>query len=126
MLNDYSAMANIAVKDLSTSKKFYENTLGLTVLREEPSGRTMYRTGDTAIFIYQSEFARTNKADYLAWEVGNDFQDVVAWLKNNDITFEHYNFPGFKLIDDIHVIGETGIVWFKDPDGNLINIAGQV
>ncbi len=57
----------------------------------------MYKTGKTAIFIYQSDFAGTNKSDYLAREVGNDFGKIVAKLKNNDVFFEHYtDMPGFK------------------------------
>jgi predicted enzyme related to lactoylglutathione lyase len=42
MLSNYPAMANIAVRDMSVAKAFYEGTLGLTKLREDPSGRTMY------------------------------------------------------------------------------------
>lgn len=124
MLHDYPAMANIAVNDLGIAKNFYENTLGLTVLRIDPSGRTMYKTGNTAMFIYQSEFAGTNKADYLAWEVGDDFQEIVTYLRTKEIIFEEYTMPGFEVVEGVHRVGKLGIVWFKDPSGNLINIAG--
>lgn len=127
MLSDNPAMANIAVRNIEGAKAFYEGTLGLRKLREDPSGRTMYKTGNTALFVYQSEFAGTNKADYIAWEVGNDFSTVVAKLRSDKIVFEHYpDMPGVKIVNDVHVMGEMGVVWFCDPDGNLINIAGNI
>jgi predicted enzyme related to lactoylglutathione lyase len=126
MLNDSAAMPNIAVKDIEVAKKFYGETLGLQIQREDPSGRTMYKTGSTALFIYESEFAGTNKADYVAWEVGDDFTKIMAKLKSVNVVFEHYNMPGIRILNDIHVIGEMGVVWFKDPDGNIISIAGKL
>jgi catechol 2,3-dioxygenase-like lactoylglutathione lyase family enzyme len=129
MLSDNPAMANIAVKDIDVAREFYENTLGLTKLREYPSGRTMYKTGNTALFVYPSKFAGTNKADYVAWEVGKDFSDVVAKLRSDKIMFEHYpDIPGIRIVDDVHIMGESkmGVVWIRDPDGNLINISGNI
>ncbi len=120
-------MANIAVKDLGIAKAFYEGVLGLTAIREDPSGRTMYKTGNTAIFIYQSEFAGTNKADYLAWEVGDDFKQIVADLKAKGVDFKNYaDMFGVEIADDVHVMGDNGLVWIQDPDGNLIIIAGNL
>ena len=120
-------MANIAVSDLNISKKFYEDTLGLTILREDPSGRTMYKTGNTAIFIYQSDFAGTNKADYLAWEVGDDFKKIVTELKLKAATFKDYSdMFGVEIVNGVHIMGDTGLVWIQDPDGNLIIIAGNL
>lgn len=125
-LGNHSAMTNIAVKNIERARTFYENTLGLTKLREDSSGRTMYKTGSTALFLYESEFAGTNKADYVAWEVGADFQNIVKKLRDAGVTFEHYKMPGISIVDDIHVMGEKGVVWFQDADGNLLNIAGNI
>jgi catechol 2,3-dioxygenase-like lactoylglutathione lyase family enzyme len=127
MLSDSPAMANIAVRDLRIAKTFYEDILGLTVLREDPSGRTMYKTGNTAIFIYQSEFAGTNKADYLAWEVGDDFKQIVAELKTKSVTFVDYSdMFGVDIVNGVHIMGDMGLVWIQDPDANLIIIAGNL
>jgi catechol 2,3-dioxygenase-like lactoylglutathione lyase family enzyme len=127
MLSNYPAMANIAVRNIEVARRFYEETLGLTKLREDPSGRTMYKTGNTAIFLYTSDFAGSNKADYVAWEVGDDFRDIVAKLRSDNVVFRQYpGMPGVKIVDDIHVMGKMGVVWFCDPDENLINIAGNL
>lgn len=125
MLSDNPAMANIAVKDMKIARAFYEGILGLTKLREEPSGRVMYKAGNTAIFVYPSEFAGTNKADYIAWEVGDDFTDIITKLRKDKVVFKNYaDMFNVSVVDDIHIMGAMGLVWIEDPDGNSIVIAG--
>ena len=36
--------------------------------------------------------------------------------------FEHYDMPGLKLDGDVHLAGKMKIAWFKDPDGNILNV----
>src|SRR6185369_12099616 len=62
MLGSSNAVANVAVKNLSTAKKFYEGTLGLTKVDEEGDELVVFRSGDSLINVYRSEFAGTNKA----------------------------------------------------------------
>jgi len=33
--------------------------------------------------------------------------------------------PGMKLEGDIHVQGDMKVAWFKDPDGNILNIINR-
>lgn len=127
MLGSKSAMVNIAVNNISVAREFYENTLGLIKLREDPSGRTMYKTGDTALFIYVSEFAGSNKADYVAWEVGDEFQAIVADLRDKNVTFDTFpDMPGVRIEKEVHIFGNTGIVWLRDPDDNFLLIVGEI
>jgi hypothetical protein len=46
----------------------------------------------------------------------------VRELKAKGVTFEHYNMPDTTREDDIHVAGNMKVAWFKDPDGNILNI----
>ena len=57
-----------------------------------------------------------------SWVVGNDIEDVVRELKAKGVSFEHYNMPDVTREDDIHVAGNMKVAWFKDPDGNILNI----
>jgi hypothetical protein len=54
--------------------------------------------------------------------VGKDIEGVVQELKAKGVTFEHYNMPDMTQEDDIHVAGNMKVAWFKDPDGNILNI----
>ena len=128
MLGDRDAVATIAVKDLAAGQKFYEETLGLTKAGagNDPGG-VLYKSGNSTVFVYQSSFAGTNKATTASWGVGDDIEKVVEGLKAKGVTFEHYDsIPGATLQGDVHVMGDLKAAWFKDPDGNILNIVNKM
>ena len=119
MLGNANAMATIAVKNLEAAKKFYEGTLGLEPVPAEE--RVLgYRSGNSRLLVYESEYAGTNKATAATWTVGDEIEQVVANLKKKGVNFEHYDFPGSRLEGDVHVMGNTKAAWLKDPDGNIL------
>jgi len=127
MLGDKPAAATIAVKDMEAAKKFYENVLGLKKSGTDSPAGTMYMSGGSMVFVYPSEFAGTNQATAASWGVGEDFDAIVSDLKSKAVSFEHYdNLPDTKLEGDVHIMGEMKAVWFKDPDGNILNIVNQM
>jgi hypothetical protein len=79
-----------------------------------------YRSGDSRVVVYESEFAGTNKATAATWAVGDDIEQVVGDLKKKGVKFEHYDFPGTTLQGDVHHMGKTKAAWMKDPDGNIL------
>ncbi|HSX18277.1 MAG TPA: VOC family protein [Candidatus Saccharimonadales bacterium] len=128
MLGDKTAVATIAVKDMDAAKKFYEGTLGLTVDKVDPGGGgNLYKSGDSNVLVYPSQFAGTNKATAASWGVGDDLEKIVADLKSKGVTFEQYdNIPGAKREGEIHTFGDMKAAWFKDPDGNILNLVNQM
>jgi catechol 2,3-dioxygenase-like lactoylglutathione lyase family enzyme len=123
MLGDKEAVANIAVKNLETAKKFYEETLGLTQIGAEGQEEVIvFRSGSSKIYVYKSQYAGTNQATALTWVVGKDIEGVVQALKSKGVTFKHYDMHDLTREGDIHVAGNMKVAWFKDPDGNILNI----
>ena len=122
MLGDKEAVANIAVKNLEIAKKFYEETLGLTQIGAEGQEVIVFRSGSSTIYVYKSQYAGTNQATALTWVVGKDIESVVQELKAKGVTFEHDDMPDTTREGDIHVAGQMKVAWFKDPDGNILNI----
>lgn len=122
MLQDKDAVATIAVRNLATARKFYEGALGLKQVDAEGEELIVYRSGSSTINIYRSNYAGTNQATALTWVVGDDVEGVVRELKVKGVTFEHYDMPGMTLQGDVHVAGDMKVAWFKDPDGNILNI----
>ena len=125
MLGDKDAAANIAVKNLEAAKKFYENTLGLTQVGAEGQEVIVFRSGDSTINVYRSKYAGTNQATAVTWVVGEDVGDVVRALKAKGVTFEHYDMPDVTREGDVHIAGNMKVAWFKDPDGNILNIISR-
>ena len=125
MLEHSNATANLAVKDLEKAKAFYEGTLGLKQVDDMDGELIVYKSGDTAINVYHSQFAGTNKATAVTWAVGNQIEPIVRSLRSKGVTFEHYDMPGLSLEGDIHVGPGMKVAWFKDPDGNILNLVNQ-
>ena len=123
MLGDKNAITVLATKNLETAKDFYSNTLGLNLVSETPEvGVLMYKSGNTNIQVYKSDYAGTNQATAVTWEVDN-VEAVVADLVSKGVTFEHYDYPGATLQGDVHIMGDMKTSWFKDPDGNTLCVS---
>jgi len=122
MLDQWDAIANVAVKDLDTARRFYEQTLGLVPVHNEGGELIVYRSGKTVLNVYRSQYAGTNQATAVTWAVGDQLDAVVRQLKERGVRFEHYDLPGLKREGDVHVGGDMKVAWFKDPDGNILNV----
>ena len=121
MLGKAKATPMIAVKDLDRAKSFYQDTLGLEVDEEWGEEGVTLKSGDTLVNVYRSEFAGTNKATALNFDV-DDIESEVSELKGKGIFFEHYDLPGLEQHGDIYSAEGMKTAWFKDPDGNILSI----
>ena len=124
MLNAANAVATIPVRDIDRAKEFYGRTLGLKEESSEMGEVTTFRSGESAVLVYESEHAGTNEATTATWTV-KDVDAEVEALKAKGVAFEHYDMPGMKLEGDVHVAEGQRAAWFKDPDGNILAIVSQ-
>jgi catechol 2,3-dioxygenase-like lactoylglutathione lyase family enzyme len=125
MLNETNAVANIAVKNLERGRRFYQDTLGLAQVDTEGEEAIVFKSGNSTINVYRSQYAGTNQATAVTWDVGKEIDDVIRSLKAKGITFEHYDLPGVTQKGDVHLAGDMKVAWFKDPDGNILNLIGR-
>jgi catechol 2,3-dioxygenase-like lactoylglutathione lyase family enzyme len=121
MLGTRNAVANLAVSDLDRAKDFYTGKLGLKHVSSEGEEALLLKSGDSSVTVYRSDYAGTNEATAVSWEV-DDIDAEVRALRDKGVTFEHYDMPGLELKGDVHVGGGMKVAWFKDPDGNILNI----
>lgn len=119
MLKDKDSAAILAVADLARARSFYADTLGLDLVKGDDNVLE-FRTGATSLIVYVSDYAGTNKANAAVWGVGDEIDAIVAALQGKGVTFEHYE--GMELRGDVHVAGDFKMVWFKDPDGNILHL----
>ena len=124
MLGDNDAIATIPVKDIEAARRFYEDKLGLMVGSSREEGVLTCKSGSSSVLVYESQFAGTNEATAATWAV-DDVESTVRTLKEKGVTFEHYDFPNTTLKGDVHLSGENKAAWFKDPDGNILNLIDQ-
>ena len=123
MLADYDAVPTLAVKDLARVREYYEGLLGFATRNEGPEG-VFYGAGAGAIFVYQSDYAGTNKATAVSIQVpGGSFDAEVNALRDKGVTFQTFEVEGITWVDGVASFGDQyRAVWFEDPDGNILNL----
>ena len=125
LLRDKPSSAIVAVNDIDRARQFYAETLGLEPQGGSEETALRYRTGDTELIVYKSEFAGTNKANAVVWSAGDDFGTIVDQLRDQGVSFEEYPDMGMDISHGVHSSGDFEGVWFKDPDGNILHIGNM-
>jgi catechol 2,3-dioxygenase-like lactoylglutathione lyase family enzyme len=124
MFNDTDPIATLAVKDLDTARRFYEETLGLErIPTQEPV--LSYRCGGSSLLVYQSDYAGTNRATAVTWIIEDDLAGLIDTLKGKGVAFERYDMPGTTHDGEMHVFGTLRNAWFTDPDGNIHSLVSR-
>ena len=122
MLGKTNPTPMIAVKDLDRARAFYEETLGLTTIDTLGEEVVSMKSGDSRIDVYRSEFAGTNQATALTFNV-DDIATEVRELKDKGVLFEHYDgMDGLTRNGDVYEAEGMKTAWFKDPDGNILSL----
>ena len=88
-------------------------------------GVLTFRTGETQLVVYRSQFAGTNKANAVVWNAGDEFDAIVEQLREQGVRFETYPEMGMTIENGVHRSGGFRAVWFKDPDGNVLHVANM-
>jgi catechol 2,3-dioxygenase-like lactoylglutathione lyase family enzyme len=128
MLADHHSLATLATADLDRARAFYEQTLGFKPTREVPEvGVVAYEAGNGSVLLYASEFAATNKATALSFDVPIDaFDAEITALRKAGVKFETYDLPGTNWEDGVAKMGDQRAAWFKDPDGNILSLTARM
>lgn len=119
MLSQAQVTCMLPVKDLTRAREFYEKQLALEPHGLRPDGKFIYRCGGTELALFPKP--EGTKADHTAvsFKVGN-IGDAIATLKARGVKFADYDFPGFKTIDHVCVLGSEKAAWFEDTEGNIL------
>ena len=107
--------------NLARARKFYEETLCLSVLHDSTPGVVIFSAGDgTRLEVYEHG---APKADNTACSfVVSDIEETLRELKDRGIVFEEYDYEDMKTVESIATMGEERAAWFKDSEGNIICI----
>jgi len=125
MLSKFTPMPTIPTADIDRAREFYEKTLGLTDAVQEMEGEGFFYTcGASGFLLYPSQFAGTNRATAMAFQVeGDAFDAEVTGLREAGVTFVTFElWEGAHWDDGVAMMDGGKGVWFHDPDGNIINV----
>lgn len=121
MLTTANLIAFVATADPDTSRRFYEDDLGLTLIADEPSA-LVFDAGGTMLRVSKVKELPPAPYTVLGWEVDN-IHALARDLAEREIEPERFeglpqNEHGVCAFPD-----GTRVVWFKDPDGNLLSLS---
>jgi catechol 2,3-dioxygenase-like lactoylglutathione lyase family enzyme len=123
-ITDFAVWPVLAASDVGRAKKWYEEKLGLTPEMEDPAGGLWYRfAGETWLLVYPTPnagTARNTQAHLDVTGIGAFMDD----LRSRGVTFEEYDFGEYGRTENglMDVMGWKA-AWFKDSEGNTIEIA---
>lgn len=117
----------LTVRDLDRTIDFYEGALGMRAISFAQGRRRALLFGDQKInlhrlgdeFLPNASVARPGTAD-LCFLIETPLDQAVAHLEARGVDIEH----GPAEADGAR--GPLRSVWFRDPDGNLVEVASPV
>jgi catechol 2,3-dioxygenase-like lactoylglutathione lyase family enzyme len=123
-LAKYDIIGFASIVDVERAKAFYRDTLGLTLLDEEPPFALVFDANGIMIRLVMAKELPPANGTVLGWNVP-DIVAAVKELEQAGVRFERYNFNWMQQ-DDLGIwTTPTGarVAWFKDPDGNILSLS---
>ena len=119
MLDKAPVTTMLPVIDLKRARDFYEAKLGLRPLGSSPDGKFKYACGGATLALFPKPEGTKAEHTAVSFQVAN-VEAEIAELTARGVAFENYDFPGFKTVDHMCVLGSEKAAWFKDTEGNLL------
>jgi len=110
----------VATRDAAGARRFYETTLGLKCVSEDPFA-IVFDANGTMLRVQKVKDLAPAQYTALGWEVA-DIAARIRVLSEKGVRFER--FPGVPQ-DELGVwTSPSGakVAWFKDPDGNTLSL----
>jgi predicted enzyme related to lactoylglutathione lyase len=119
MFENTKAFSGFAVDDLEAAKKFYGETLGVTV-SEHYGLLTLHLAGGRDTLVYPKPDHTPASYTILNFQV-DDIDAAVDELVSRGVELEKYEGMG-QDAKGINRAGGPYIAWFKDPAGNILAV----
>jgi len=124
MFKAKAAFSGFSVDDLTKTKAFYREALGLNV-DSEGEGLGLHLPGGGTVFAYPKKDHQPATFTILNFEV-DDIDAAVDELTGRGVRFEHYK-DGPRADGKGILRGKSqnlgpDIAWFKDPAGNILSV----
>lgn len=121
MLSDHPAFPILLSTDLDATREFYHGTLGLPILREDPSDRIVFGSAGGTLVVTSSTIGTKDTQTQMAWRVPN-ISAALEDLRSRGVRIEEYEAPDPVTHDGIADMGHSWAAWFTDPSGNVLAV----
>jgi len=122
MLQNAHAYVKLPASDAQRAKRFYVDILGFTPEWEMSDHIWLNHADGSSILIFPSTGKASGDHDQCGWLV-DDIKAEVADLRSRGVVFEE--FSGRQFVNGIAVDGPFLAAWFRDSEGNLLNVRSK-
>lgn len=119
MLSNSIVTTMLPVKDMGRARAFYEGCLGLKPGGLRPDGKFVYLVGGSTLALFPKPEGTKAEHTAISFQV-DDIAVTIETLKRAGVVFEDYDFPDFKTVNHVCVLGAEKAAWFKDTEGNYL------
>jgi catechol 2,3-dioxygenase-like lactoylglutathione lyase family enzyme len=120
MLNSSDIISFVATRNPARARKFYQETLGLALVSDEPFA-IVFDANGTMLRVAKVQELSPASHTVLGWKVQN-IRAEIGELTKRGVRFER--FDGMPQDDSGIWASPSGakVAWFKDPDGNTLSL----
>jgi len=121
-LAKYKIIAFATIVDVERAKRFYRDTLGLTLVSEEPPYALVFDAQGIMIRLAMAKELPKAHGTVLGWQV-DEIEAAVRELGECGVQFER--FEGLTQ-DELGIWASPNgakVAWFRDPDGNILSLS---
>lgn len=123
----YPVSAVLRAEDLERAKVFYTDVMGYMVNTEYsvPGALFLDAGQGTKFLVYERPGMPAPMNTTLGIPLPDeDFDGCVEYLRSKGVVLEEYNIPemNLKTVDGVAEMDGSKSAWFKDTEGNIINI----
>jgi catechol 2,3-dioxygenase-like lactoylglutathione lyase family enzyme len=122
VLDRFRAYAVLPASDLQRAKAWWQEKVGMTPTTEDPGGLWFACADGTWVVVTPSGFAGTAQNTAVSFTV-TGIEDLMETLRGRGVVFEEYDLPNFKTENGLFAMGGYKAAWFKDSEGNIVEIA---
>lgn len=120
MLSASKLVGFVATSRPRESKRFYEQTLGLSLIEDSPVALVFDACG-TVLRLQKVKSVSASAYTVLGWEVA-DIAHVVQRLSDKGVSFERYDGMPQDELGIWTTPAGAKVAWFRDPDGNPLSL----
>jgi catechol 2,3-dioxygenase-like lactoylglutathione lyase family enzyme len=121
MLADHPIDPIMLAPDLSSSRDFYANKLGLEVVSEDDHTVVFACGGDSRLVVSASTTGTADEQTQASWRV-DDLAAELDELRSRGVEITEYDTPELKTENGIVDTGDALHAWIVDPGRNTLGI----
>jgi catechol 2,3-dioxygenase-like lactoylglutathione lyase family enzyme len=120
MLTTSKVISFVATENPAAARKFYEETLGLTLISDDPFA-IVFDANGTMLRVQKVQDLAPARYTALGWDV-QDIRATIKELTKRGVRFERFQGMQQDALGIWTSPAGGKIAWFKDPDGNTLSL----